>query len=257
MSAAEVNTLLEFYRREGRKTEISTRYPAGVGAHLVAPRSVPIEEEPATSHRVRSIASATSSSPRAVVLPVEQHPGRGAAGSRDQRAVARSADVAQQVKRMLADDRADALVDNFAGQGCICASWKLSNRGQGLRRRTCAARPARDRDDLRRDSSAMDRSLLDPSTRLHVRRRAARPPLRHPECQRQLLPPRVAARDSPRRGLLGQGSVLTVTSTATRTLQWCVASGCSESARPPAPVQPPAVETDLGGEEGNQDGIIP
>jgi hypothetical protein len=57
--------------------------------------------------------------------------------------------------------------------------------------------------------------------------------------------------DSPRRGLLGQGSVLTVTSTATRTSpvvrgKWVLENLLGT----PAPVPPPGVETDLGGEEG-------
>jgi uncharacterized protein DUF1588/uncharacterized protein DUF1585 len=57
--------------------------------------------------------------------------------------------------------------------------------------------------------------------------------------------------DSPRRGLLGQGSVLTVTSTATRTSpvsrgKWVLENLLGT----PAPVPPPGVETNLGGEEG-------
>jgi hypothetical protein len=56
--------------------------------------------------------------------------------------------------------------------------------------------------------------------------------------------------DSPRRGLLGQGSVLTVTSTATRTSpvsrgKWVLENLLGT----PAPVPPPGVETNLGGQE--------
>jgi hypothetical protein len=59
------------------------------------------------------------------------------------------------------------------------------------------------------------------------------------------------ASDSPRRGLLGQGSVLTVTSTATRTSpvvrgKWVLENLLGT----PAPVPPPGVETNLGGAEG-------
>ena len=52
--------------------------------------------------------------------------------------------------------------------------------------------------------------------RLHVRQRAAGAALRHPERLRQPLPPRHAD-GSNRRGLLGQGSILTVTSYPNRT----------------------------------------
>ena len=56
--------------------------------------------------------------------------------------------------------------------------------------------------------------------------------------------------DSPRRGLLGQGSMLTVTSVATRTSpvsrgKWVLENLLGT----PAPVPPPGVETNLGGAE--------
>ena len=53
----------------------------------------------------------------AVVLPLEQHPGRRAADAWPSRAGCTIAAVLErQVRRMLADPRADALVTNFAGQ---------------------------------------------------------------------------------------------------------------------------------------------
>ena len=63
-----------------------------------------------------------------------------------------------------------------------------------------------------------DRSVLDLLTRrLHVPQRAAGAPLRHPERLRQPVPARDAADRQPRGGLLGQGSILTVTSHPNRT----------------------------------------
>ena len=53
--------------------------------------------------------------------------------------------------------------------------------------------------------------------RLHVRERAARAALRHPERLRQPVPARARSTDEARKGLLGQGSILTVTSHADRT----------------------------------------
>ena len=84
--------------------------------------------------------------------------------------------------------------------------------------------------------------------RLHVRGRAARPSLRHPE--RPAAATSAACRspaDSPRRGLLGQGSMLTVTSIATRTSpvsrgKWILENLLGT----PPPVPPPGVETNLG-----------
>jgi hypothetical protein len=59
------------------------------------------------------------------------------------------------------------------------------------------------------------------------------------------------APDSPRRGLLGQGSVLTVTSIATRTSPVARGKWVLENLLgTPAPVPPPGVETNLGGAEG-------
>ena len=51
-----------------------------------------------------------------VLLPVEQPAGRGAARARGRRALERSRVLAQQVRRMLADERAKSLVDDFAFQ---------------------------------------------------------------------------------------------------------------------------------------------
>ena len=57
-----------------------------------------------------------------------------------------------------------------------------------------------------------DRNVLDLLRAPYVRQRAARAPLRHSERLRQPVPPRPLSEDSVRAGLLGHGSVLTVTS---------------------------------------------
>jgi hypothetical protein len=59
------------------------------------------------------------------------------------------------------------------------------------------------------------------------------------------------APDNPRRGLLGHGSMLTVTSVATRTSPVARGKWVLENLLgTPAPVPPPGVETNLGGKEG-------
>ena len=135
----------------------------------------------------------------------------------------------REVRRMLADPKADALVANFASQ------WL------GLRQLDTVSPASNDFDGNLRQSFRKETELLfasvlreDPSVvdllvrRLHVRRRAPRAPLRHPERPRQPLPPRRARRRSARRGLLGHGSILTVTSAPNRTSpvkrgQWVLA----------------------------------
>ncbi len=153
----------------------------------------------------------------------------------------------QQVKRMLADPKADALTTNFAGQ------WLY------LRELATLQTSARDFDDnlrqsLRRETEMLfgsivreDRSLVDllDADYTFVDERLARhygmPDVRGSYLRRVPLDPK-----SPRRGLLGHGSMLTVTSVATRTSpvsrgKWILENILGT----PAPVPPPGVETNL------------
>ena len=126
----------------------------------------------------------------------------------------------QQVRRMLADPRR-GLVTNFAGQwlhlrnlDSITPDLRLfpdfdDNLRQAFRRET----ELFFENVLREDRSVLD--LLQGG--LHVSQRTARQALRHSQCLRQPVPPGRPGRDSDRGGLLRQGSVLTVTSYATRT----------------------------------------
>jgi len=157
----------------------------------------------------------------------------------------------QQVKRMLADAKADALVENFAGQWLYLreldhvqseAKSFDENLRQSFRRETELLFTTIVRDD---------RSLIDllDADYTFVDERLARhygiPNVQGSYFRRVALPP-----DSPRRGLLGQGSMLTVTSVATRTSpvsrgKWVLENLLGT----PAPVPPPGVETNLGGAE--------
>jgi len=158
----------------------------------------------------------------------------------------------QQVKRMLADPKADALVENFAGQWLylrelVHVQTDARNFDENLRR------------SFRRETEMLfstivreDRSLVDliDADYTFLDERLARhygiPGVRGSYFRRVSLAP-----DSPRRGLLGQGSMLTVTSVATRTSpvsrgKWVLENLLGT----PAPVPPPGVETNLGGAEG-------
>ena len=254
VSTAEVNTLLDFYR-EGRKTgDFDSGIQQALARILVAPRFVyRIEEEPATAasgqvYRISDVELASrlsfflwSSIPDDELREVAMK-GR----LRDPQT------LSQQVKRMLGDARADAIVENFAGQWLYLrelenVQTEAKSFDENLRR------------SFRRETEMIfngivreDRSLIDllNADYTYVDERLARhygiPNVKGSYFRRVPL-----AADSPRRGLLGQGSVLTVTSTATRTSpvsrgKWVLENLLGT----PAPVPPPGVETNLGGEEG-------
>jgi mono/diheme cytochrome c family protein len=254
VSTAEVNTLLEFYR-EGRKTgDFESGIQQALARILVAPRFVyRIEEEPATvaSGQVYRISDVELASRLSFFLwssiPDDE--------LRDVAMKGRLRDpqtLSQQVKRMLADTKADAIVDNFAGQWLYLrelenVQTEAKSFDENLRR------------SFRRETEMMfdaivreDRSLIDllDADYTYVDERLARhygiPNVKGSYFRRVPI-----GADSPRRGLLGQGSILTVTSTATRTSpvsrgKWVLENLLGT----PAPVPPPGVETNLGGEEG-------
>jgi Protein of unknown function (DUF1592)/Protein of unknown function (DUF1588)/Protein of unknown function (DUF1587)/Protein of unknown function (DUF1595)/Protein of unknown function (DUF1585)/Planctomycete cytochrome C len=153
----------------------------------------------------------------------------------------------RQVKRMLADPKSAALTANFAGQ------WLY------LRDLSTVQTSAKDFDDnlrqaFRRETEMLfdnvvreDRSVIDliNADYTFVDERLARhygiPDIHGSYFRRVSLSP-----DSPRRGLLGQGSMLTVTSVATRTSpvqrgRWILENLLGT----PAPIPPPGVDTNL------------
>jgi hypothetical protein len=159
----------------------------------------------------------------------------------------------RQVKRMLADPKSDALIQNFAGQWLYLRELANveteaknfdENLRQAFRRETELLFGA----IVREDRSLVD--LLD-ADYTFVDERLARhyniPNIRGSHFRRVTLDP-----SSPRRGLLGHGSMLTVTSVATRTSpvsrgKWILENLLGT----PPPVPPPGVETNLGEGETN------
>jgi hypothetical protein len=254
VSTAEVNTLLEFYR-EGRKSgDFDSGIQQALARILVAPRFVyRIEEEPTTvaSGQVYRISDVELASRLSFFLwssiPDDELRDVALKGQ-----LRNPQTLAQQVKRMLADSRADAIVENFAGQ------W-LYLRELGNVQTEAKSFDENLRRAFRRETEMMfdaivreDRSLIDllDADYTFVDERLARhygiPNVTGSYFRRVSL-----AANSPRRGLLGQGSVLTVTSTATRTSpvvrgKWVLENLLGT----PAPVPPPGVETNLGGAEG-------
>ena len=155
-----------------------------------------------------------------------------------------------QVRRMLADPKAKALVENFAGQ------WLF------LRQLDSVTPEATAFDDNLRQGFMEETQLLvgsiiaedRPVTELldtdytFLNERLARhygiDNIRGSYFRRVDLP-----KDSPRRGLLGQGSILTITSTASRTSPVIRGSWILENLLDaPVPAPPPGVETNIDGD---------
>jgi hypothetical protein len=168
----------------------------------------------------------------------------------EQGRLAEPAELERQVRRMIADARADAFVSNFAGQWLYLRNLEAvapvqkifpnfdDTLREGLRRETELFFA----NVLREDRSVLE--LLD-ADYTFVNERVARhygiPEIRGAHFRRVELSP-----DSPRRGLLGHGSILTVTSLPDRTSPVIRGNWILENllgAEPPAPpANVPALE---------------
>jgi hypothetical protein len=157
------------------------------------------------------------------------------------------ATLERQVRRMLADPRADALVANFAGQWLFLRELRNARPDHPDFDGTLRASMQRETELLFRAIMQEDRSVLDflDADFTFVDERLAEhygiANVRGSRMRRVSLPP-----DSPRRGLLGHGSILTLTSAANRTSpvvrgKWILENVLG--APPPQP--PPGVETNL------------
>ncbi len=248
-SSADVRTLLEFYRAGRDDGTFDTGIQRALARVLVDPQFLfRFEREPATvaagaAYRVPDLDLASrlsfflwSSIPDDELLEV------AARGELQDPAT-----LDRQVRRMLEDPRAEALVRNFAGQWLFLRELRLlrpdspdfdGNLRHSLQRET---------ELLFRAIVQEDRSVVDflDSDFTFVDERLARhygiPDVRGSRMRRVTLPP-----DSPRRGLLGHGSLLTLTSAANRTSPVVRGKWILENlfgAAPPQP--PPGVETNL------------
>jgi hypothetical protein len=247
----ELETALQFYT-EGRKRSFEFGIERAVARILVDPQFLfRFEREPArvpagAPYRISDLELASrlsfflwSSVPDDELLAVA---GRGGLST--------PAMLERQVRRMLADPKAEALVSNFASQWLYLRELQNArpdtpefdgNLRQSFQRET----EMLFRTILREDRSVVD--LLDADFTF-VDERLARhydiPGIRGSRMRRVALAP-----DSPRRGLLGQGSILTVTSAANRTSpvqrgKWVLENVLG--APPPQP--PPGVETNIDGD---------
>ena len=207
VTSADVDPLLAFYNRARAASDFDGGIQAAIEAMLVSPEFLfRIERDPRRARGLRpqpSTASATSSSRRACRSSCgAAFPTRSCSGWRNRGGCSDAAVLEQQVRRMLEDPRADALVANFAGQ------WlHLRNVADGEARsgdlpvRRDAPPVVRDRnvavrlEHLPRGSQPA-RSAVG---RLHVPQPASGRALRRPARLRIAVSPRDAHRSEPAR----------------------------------------------------------
>jgi hypothetical protein len=249
VSAGEIDTLMAFYRKGRQEGDFESGIQQALARVLVAPRFLyRLEEQPANvasgaAFRISDFELASrlsfflwSSIPDDELLDL---------AAKNQ--LRTPATLRAQVARMMKDRRSDAFVTNFAGQ------WLY------LRELANVQTEAKSFDDslrqsFRRETELLfdtivreDRSLIDllDADYTFVDERLARhygmTDVHGSYFRRVSLPA-----DSPRRGLLGQGSMLTVTSIATRTSPVSRGKWILENLFGAPPPQPPAgVEVNL------------
>ena len=251
---AKVETFMTFYEAGRAEGDFETGMQRALARLLVDPEFLfrfeaePEDAEPGAVYPVSDLELASrlsfflwSSLPDAALIEV------AAAGRLSEPEVLRA-----QVERMLADPRAEALVENFAGQWLELRAldavepetraWDANLRG-ALRQETEMLFASL----IEEDRSVLD--LLDADYTFVNDRLAAHygmEGVRGGHFRRVALDD-----DSPRRGVLGHGSVLTVTSVANRTSPVIRGAWILENfLGAPVPTPPPGVETDLDAPDG-------
>jgi hypothetical protein len=245
----EAATLMTFYAKGRAAGDFDTGIQQALARVLVAPaflyrtETEPAGTKPGTPYRLSSVDLASrlsfflwSSIPDDELLE--------AAGKdllRDPKV------LQQQVKRMLADPKSSALTNNFAGQWLFLrdlagVQTSATNFDDNLRQSFRTETEMLFANVVHEDDSLL--TLLNANYTFVDERLAKHygiPNIHGSYFRRIELPA-----DSPRRGLLGQGSILTVTSVATRTSpvtrgRWILENLLGT----PAPIPPPGVDTNL------------
>jgi len=245
----EVATLMKFFEKGRTDADFEIGIQQALARILVAPaflyrvETEPAAVRPGASYRLGSLDLASrlsfflwSSIPDDELLTVAS---KGTL--RDPKV------LEQQVKRMLADPKSEALTNNFAGQWLFLrdlahVQTSATNFDDNLRQSFRTETEMLFGNVVREDASLLD--MLTASYTFVDERLAKHygiPNIHGSYFRRVNLPA-----DSPRRGLLGQGSVLTVTSVATRTSpvtrgRWILENLLGT----PAPIPPPGVDTNL------------
>ena len=247
-----VDTLVSFYEQGRLGSDFETGIQRAIARLLVDPRflyrseAVPDGVAPGEIYRLGDVELASRLSFFLwSSLPDDELLAAARAGTLHEPAA-----LERQVRRMLADSRSAALVENFAGQWLKLRELRAalpqdadfdSNLRDAFRRETELLFES----VIREDRSVLD--LLDASYTFMNERLARHydiPGVRGSYMRRVEL-----GESSQRRGLLGHGSLLTATSVANRTSpvvrgQWLVENLLGAAVPPP----PPGVEVDLSDE---------
>lgn len=247
-----IETLLSFYQEGRNEGGFETGIERTLARVLVDPRfifrmeHVPANLPQGAAYRLTDLELATrlsfflwSSIPDSKLLDL------AIAGE-----LSRPAVLEQQTRRMLADPKAKSLVDNFASQ------WMRLRELDNAEPDAAAGFDGNLRIGFRREMQMFfesilreDRSIIDllDADYTFVDERLAR----HygiPNIKGSLFRKVALAKDDPRRGILGKGSILLVTSASNRTSPVQRGAWVLENLlgmRPPSP--PPGVETNLDG----------
>ena len=257
---ADVRELLGFYAAGRERGGFEAGIEAALWRLLASPRFIfrfefdPPDARPGAAYRLGDLELASrlsfflwSSIPDERLLAAAERGDLRSPGGRE-----------RQVRRMLADPRAAALVDNFAGQWLYLRNLehivpeprRFRNFDNNLRR---AFR--RETELLFEAIVAGDRSVLEllDADYTFVDERLARhygiPGVRGSQFRR------VAVTDERRRGLLGHGSILTVTSYANRTSPVLRGKWVLENLLGAPPPPPPADVPELPEDEGSGQGL--
>jgi hypothetical protein len=253
VAADDLPALMEFYEA-GRADGFEAGIQQAVARILIDPRflyrieSDPATAAPGTAHAVDDFELATrlsfflwSSIPDDRLLTLAAD------------GVLSDSDVFEsEVRRMLADDKAEALVENFASQWLFLRELEsvtpdAASFDENLRRSMAEESKLLVDSILRQDLSIL--RLLDADFTFVDERLAEHyglPGVRGSHFRRIELPA-----ESPRRGLLGHGSILTLTSVTNRTSPVIRGSWILDTLLgSPAPTPPPNVETTLEGDDG-------
>ena len=248
-TSGDVQTLLEFFRTGRQRAGFESGIRRAVARVLVDPQFLfRMEREPAgvaagAAYRLTDLDLASRLSFFLwSSIPDEQLRDAAVRG-----VLKEPAELERQVRRMLADPRAEALVNNFAGQWLYLRELKNARPDSPDFDANLRSSLQRETEMVFRTIVQENRSVVDllDSDFTFVDERLARhygiPGVLGSRMRRISLP-----EDSPRRGLLGQGSILTLTSAANRTSpvvrgKWILENVLG--APPPQP--PPGVETNL------------
>lgn len=252
VDSAETATLLQFYDKGRQEADFETGIQYALSRLLIDPRFLyQAEAEPAglapgTPYAITDIELATrlsfflwSSIPDQQLLDV------AVAGRLHEPAM-----LEQQTRRMLRDPKAKSLVDNFAAQWLRLRELDVALPQDNAFNSKLRNAFRSETELLFTDVIAQDLGVLHlfnaDYTWLNedLARHYGIEGIRGDYMRRVPLPA-----DSPRRGLLGQGSILTATSVANRTSpvirgEWIVENLLGA----PVPTPPPGVETDLSKE---------